>query len=211
MPLYICRFSHWRDETHPPAMQSMQTRFSRLAHEGYDRYNGKLLHRCTYVYHPFHPHLIIMHTAGLFGKAKLIYSKLVSAEGHRNYPLREAKCLRSHPDLLLPLAPWLENWGRQVGSHLALTEQDRVLVVKQLLRGCDSHSRAWCVPGQVGYFRALYGISTVLDLDKLATRDLDKDCRAVLKGHDMRAQLAMTDEMFATKLGRQARELLASH
>ena len=41
MPLYICRFSHWRNETHPPAMQVMQTRFSRLAHEGYDRYNGK--------------------------------------------------------------------------------------------------------------------------------------------------------------------------
>ena len=150
-------------------------------------------------------------STGLFGKAKLLYSKLVSAEGHRNYPLREAKCLRSHPDLLLPLAPWLENWGRQVGSHLALSEQDRVLVVKQLLRGCDSHSRAWCVPGQVGYYRALYGISTVLDLDKLATRDLEKDCRAVLKGHDMRAQLAMTDEMFATKLGRLARELLGSH
>ena len=35
------RFSHWRNETLPPAMQAMQTRFSRLAHEGYDRYNGK--------------------------------------------------------------------------------------------------------------------------------------------------------------------------
>ena len=53
--------------------------FSKLAHERYERFGGE------------------------FGRAKMLYKKLVSAEGHRNYPLREAKCLRKSPDFMLPI------------------------------------------------------------------------------------------------------------
>jgi hypothetical protein len=54
-------------------------KYSKLAHERYDRYHGE------------------------FARAKIIYKELLSAEGHRNYPLREAKCLRSDAELALPL------------------------------------------------------------------------------------------------------------
>ena len=40
---------------------------------------------------------------GEFYRAKIIYKELLSAEGHRHYPLREPKCLRMTPDLMLPL------------------------------------------------------------------------------------------------------------
>ena len=53
--------------------------FSKLAHENFDRYGGE------------------------YYRAKVLYKELISAEGHRNYPLREAKCLRSSPDLMLPI------------------------------------------------------------------------------------------------------------
>lgn len=62
-----------------PSAREMYLRFSRLAHERYERFGGE------------------------FGRAKLLYKQLLSAEGHRNYPLREAKCLRITPDLMLPL------------------------------------------------------------------------------------------------------------
>ena len=39
---------------------------------------------------------------------------------------------------------------------------------------------------------------------------LDKDSRNVLKEHKMRLHLGLSDVSFATKLGRQARELLNS-
>lgn len=60
-------------------LNGIMERYTRLAHERYDRFDGE------------------------FGRAKIVYKELLSTEGHRNYPLREAKCLRSSPDLMLPL------------------------------------------------------------------------------------------------------------
>lgn len=61
------------------AFESHKRKFSRLAHERNDRFGGE------------------------FFRAKIIYKELLSAEGHRHYPLREPKCLRMTPDLMLPL------------------------------------------------------------------------------------------------------------
>lgn len=145
--------------------------------------------------------------SGEFLRAKRIYHELISAEGHRHYPLREARCLRSTPDLMLPIGPWLENWGRIIGTHPELTHEDRVQVAKQLLRGCDSSSRAWCVPNQKGYYRALYGLFSVTSMEGIV-RDLDKDCVQVLKDHEMRHHLSLSDEAYARRLGERAREIL---
>ena len=82
-------------------------------------------------------------------RAKTIYKDLLSTEGHRNYPLREAKSLRSTPDLMLPIGPWLESWGRQIAKHPALSDDDIVTITRQLVRGCDTKSKSWCVPNQV--------------------------------------------------------------
>jgi hypothetical protein len=67
--------------------------FARLAHQRGDRFGGEFI------------------------RAKEIYKALVSAEGHRNYPLREARGLRRDLDLALPLGPWYEDWGRRVATH----------------------------------------------------------------------------------------------
>ena len=59
--------------------ETQKKKFSRLAHERNERFGGE------------------------FFRAKIIYKELLSAEGHRHYPLREPKCLRMTPDLMLPL------------------------------------------------------------------------------------------------------------
>ena len=88
-----------------------------------------------------------------------------------------------------------------------MSHEEKIQVARQLLRGCDSTSRGWCVPNQVGYYRALQGFVSVIDTERLA-KDLDKDCRAVLKSHECRAHLGLSEEAFATRLGLRARELL---
>jgi len=174
-------YSYWDNEG--KGFEDQYQRYSRLAHERNDRYGGE------------------------FARAKLVYKELLSAEGHRNYPLREAKSLRSTSDLMLPIGPWLESWGRTIAIHPALSTEDRITIIRQLIRGCDSTSRAWCVPNQIGYYRALNGIASVLSLDRIQ-KDLDKDCIAVLKTHEMRMQLELSENAFASRLGASARELL---
>ena len=103
----------------------IRNKYSRLAHDRPERYEGQFI------------------------IAKQLYKELIAAEGHRNYPLRDCKAIRNHRDLLLPLGPWLEEWGHTVATHDRLSDEDKATVVRQLLRGCDSTSRAWCVPNQV--------------------------------------------------------------
>lgn len=90
-----------------------------------------------------------------------------------------------------------------------MSAEDRVQVVRQLLRGCDSTSKAWCVPNQVGYYRALQGIASSTNMERIAL-ELDKDCKAVLKSHEVRSHISLSEEAFAAKLGIRAREILSN-
>lgn len=175
--------SYW-DDTKEKYRQEF-AKFSRLAHERGERFGGEFL------------------------IAKALYKDLLSAEGHRNYPLRESKCLRRSPDFMLPLGPWYERWGRLVATHPGLSEDERTHITRQLLRGCDSSSKAWCVPNQVGYYRALQGIASCTGVERMSLH-LDKDSRAVLNDHLARSHLSLTEDAFASKLGKRARILLDS-
>ncbi len=107
-------------------------RFARLAHENTQPYGGA------------------------YQIAARIYRKAMSPEGHRNYPLRGVKSLRRSPDFLLPLGPFLDDWGALIAVHPALDWQDRADVFAALLHGCRT------IAGQRGYYRALHGITTSL-------------------------------------------------
>ncbi len=71
----------------------------------------------------------------------------LSAEGHRHYPLRPVKALRRSPATLLPLCPFLDDWGAVVAK---LEENDEVLAA--LVTGCQK------LKGQQGYYRAIAGM-----------------------------------------------------
>ena len=107
-----------------------RTRFSRLAHENKTPYQGS------------------------FQTAAQLYRVALAAEGHRHYPLRGVKPLRCSPDLLLPLGPFLDDWGATVARHPALDTSERSAVLEALFLGCKK------VPNQQGYYRALAGFQS---------------------------------------------------
>jgi len=118
--------SFW--EGRSAAVESLK-RFHRLAHENKSAYGGA------------------------FQVPADLYKKTLSSEGHRHYPLRAVKPLRQSADLLLPLGPFLDDWGSTIASFPGFTSADRSEVIDALVRGCRK------IPGQQGYFRALAGMS----------------------------------------------------
>lgn len=85
---------------------------------------------------------------GRFSLAVRIYQHTgLSAEGHRHYPLRGVRALRRSPATLLPLCPFLDEWGQVVA-----TLDDSHEVLAALVVGCQK------IPGQQGYYRAIAGM-----------------------------------------------------
>lgn len=140
---------------------------------------------------------------GAFVAATRLYQALLAAEGHRNYPLRAVRALRRSPDLLLPLGPFLDDWGRLVARHPALDDGERAETVAALLAGCRK------IAGQEGYFRALAGLNDALPrgLDGLA-RLLPSAARAALKEPELRRRLSVPQPSFESAYRKRARALL---
>jgi hypothetical protein len=83
----------------------------------------------------------------------------MALENHRHYALRKPRPLRSKRDLVVPTAPFFDDWGARVGSLLAgpsgeLTSEVRE-VAAALKQGWDRQPRT------VAYGRGLRGILSV--------------------------------------------------
>lgn len=141
--------------------------------------------------------------AGAFVLAARVYGALLAPEGHRHYPLRAVRALRRASDLLLPLGPFLDDWGRRVGRHPALSEGERVEVVAALLTGYRK------LAGQQGYQRALAGLDEVIPrgLEGLA-RALPNAARATLRDPELRRALAVSQASFESSYRKRAATLL---
>merc|ERR1711871_1170180 len=97
-----------------------------------------------------------MYYDGIYTAAKEVYKlSNMRLEGDQSHPgpLGDAEVLKRYFDLQLPSGPWLEHYGRLIGSHPLLDLNDKVAVTKHLLQGCESQK------SQLGYFRALRGFS----------------------------------------------------
>ena len=157
-------------------------RFSDLARERFERYGGA------------------------FGKAAAVYRELLAGEGHRHYPLREQKLLRTSHELLLPLGPFLDAWGEKLARWPRWGAKERAAVVGSLLDGCRK------VQGQEGYYRALAGFER--GAGGLESRELDAHygsaARRELKDAQLRKRIAVRRESFESSYGKRARALLES-
>lgn len=89
---------------------------------------------------------------GLLGWAGELNQRYLSAENHRHYPLRVARALRKTADLLIPIGPFFDDWGKTVARHPVLSREDVAEVVRALLDGWTR------LHGPAGYARALSGI-----------------------------------------------------
>src|SRR5579863_3839985 len=84
-------------------------------------------------------------TRGRFDQAVRMYQETgLSAEGHRHYPLRPVRALRRSAATLLPLCPFLDDWGAVVATMEESHEALAALVI-----GCQK------LKGQQGYYRAI--------------------------------------------------------
>jgi hypothetical protein len=144
---------------------------------------------------------------GAFVRAAAIYNAGLAAEGHRNYPLRKAKPLRAHPELLLPLGPFLDGWGERLARSKHLTDDGRGEVLSALLTGCRK------VAGQTGYYRALAGFAEAWPgglEDKRLARSLSAAQRREVKDSELRKRVQVSRGAFESGWLKRARQALGA-
>jgi hypothetical protein len=139
--------------------------------------------------------------SGVFNLAARLYRRLLSAEGHRHYPLRALKCLRRSPDLLLPIGPFFDGWGMALAGHEQLGEGDRAEIAAALHGGCRK------IAGQVGYYRALAGLAAEGGLERFA-KYLMGASKHLLKDPEVRRHCQMGRVTWESALRKQCRSLL---
>jgi hypothetical protein len=138
---------------------------------------------------------------GRFPLAVRVYQQTgLSADGHRHYPLRPIKALRRSPATLLPLSPFLDDWG---GVVTELEESHEVLAA--LVAGCQK------VPGQQGYYRAIAGMLAASSgaFERAAAR-MPNAAQRLLRGGDLRKLIEVSRISFESMMRKRARTALAA-
>jgi hypothetical protein len=136
---------------------------------------------------------------GRFELAVRIYQHTgLSTEGHRNYPLRTVKALRRSSATLLPLGPFLDEWGGVVAQ---LEESSEVLAA--LVVGCKR------VQGQQGYYRAIAGMLAASSgtFERSAAR-MPNSAKSLLRTAEMRKLINVPRVSFEAMMRKRARNAL---
>jgi len=168
-----------------------------LAHNRGDLTQGMGFWKRTPVTAPVMDHLS---ERGRFPLAVRMYQHTgLSAEGHRHYPLRAVKALRRSPGTLLPLCPFLDEWG---GVAAQLEEGHEVLAA--LAGGCQK------VQGQQGYYRAIAGMRTASPgaFERAAAR-MPNGAQRLLRGAELRKLIDVPRVSFESMMRKRARTALA--
>jgi len=168
-----------------------------LAHNRGDLTQGMGFWKRTPLTAPVQEHLS---SRGRFATAVRIYQHTgLSAEGHRHYPLRPVRVLRRSPATLLPLCPFLDEWGSKVAQ---LEEAHEVL--EALAIGCQK------VQGQQGYYRAIAGMRAAgpAAFDRAASR-MSNGAQRLLRSADLRKLVDVPRNSFESMMRKRARNALS--
>jgi hypothetical protein len=167
-----------------------------MSHNRGDLTQGMGFWKRTAVTGPVMDHLS---TRGKFAMAVKIYQDTgLAADGHRHYPLRPVKALRASPALLLPLSPFLDDWG---GVVAGIEESHEVLAA--LVAGCVK------VPGQQGYYRAMAGMKAASEgAFGRAVARMPSAAQKVLRGGDVRKLMEVSRGSWGSMMRKRARQAL---
>ncbi|MGA3241456.1 MAG: hypothetical protein ABSG03_34785 [Bryobacteraceae bacterium] len=168
-----------------------------LAHNRGDLTQGMGFWKHTPVTTPLMEHLS---ARGRFALAVRVYQHTgLSAEGHRHYPLRHVKSLRRSPATLLPLCPFLDEWGALVAQL-----EDSHEVLAALATGCQK------VQGQQGYYRAIAGMRAASSgaFDRAAAR-MPNAAQRLLREAGLRKLVDVPRASFESMMRKRARTALA--
>jgi len=170
--------SFWESKT---ATVKQRARFARIAHENSAAYGGG------------------------FRPITDIYKKILSAEGHRHYPLRSVKPLRKSAALLRPPGPLLDAWGSCVMTHPDLDAAEKSEILDAIVRGCRK------VPGQQGYYRAIAGMQSASPrMFEEAAGLMPNAARKELRDPDLRRAISIPRSSFESSLKKQLTSVLAA-
>jgi hypothetical protein len=81
-----------------------------------------------------------------------VNKKFLSVENHRHMSLRQAKSLRRSYKFLVPVGPFMDEWGEMLGKSQGLTSSEKGEIVISLFEGFKRQDHAY------GYARAYGGI-----------------------------------------------------
>jgi hypothetical protein len=104
----------------------------------------KLGHKLNDQYSP------ILYYSGLVNK------EFLSVENHRHMSLRQPKCLRISHRFLVPVGPFMDEWGQTLGESNDLTLAEKAEIVCALFEGYTRQDKAF------GYIRAFRGLTNAL-------------------------------------------------
>jgi hypothetical protein len=168
-----------------------------LAHNQGDLKQGMGFWRKTPLTAPLMEHFA---TRGRFALAVRIYQHTgLTSEGHRHYPLRPVKALRRSSETLLPLSPFLDDWGSVVAQ-----QEESPEVLAALVMGCKR------VQGQQGYYRAIAGMlaASASAFERTASR-MPNSARNLLREAEMRKLISVPRISFESMMRKRARTALA--
>jgi hypothetical protein len=84
--------------------------------------------------------------------AGMVNKNFLSVENHRHMSLRQARCLRRSHRYLVPVGPFMDEWGRILGSDKNLTLTEKGEIVGAFFEGFKRQDQAY------GYARAFHGL-----------------------------------------------------
>ena len=88
----------------------------------------------------------------IFYFSGLVNKEFLSVENHRHMSLRRPKCLRNSHLYLVPIGPFMDDWGGILGSAKELTMSDKAEIIAALFEGYNRQNQAF------GYIRAFRGL-----------------------------------------------------
>ncbi len=118
-----------------------------------------------------------------------VNKKFLSVENHRHMSMRQARCLRRSHRFLIPVGPFMEEWGRVLAGAADLTGAEKAEIIAALFEGFNRQNQA------KGYARAYHGFLTALPggLESLV-RELPFDLPLEIKKSPFNKIAAMSEE-----------------
>lgn len=142
----------------------------------------------------------------VFALAGHINKAMTADENHRFLALRKVKSLRSSRELILPLGPCFDEWGKTLAACRTLDAQARGEILAVIL---DAHERA---PSQQGYLRALHGIHNASPggLERIAAA-LPARQRKALSTPAIREALSTPADRFLARLDNRLTQVIGEY
>ena len=114
-------------------------------------------------------------------------------ENHRHMSMRQPRCLRKSSKFLIPVGPFMDDWGKVLGESQLLSTADKVEIIAAFFDGYTRQDLAY------GYVRAFHGLINSLPagLESLE-RDLPFDFYQTLKKSKFAVQALQSRDDFET-------------